>query len=36
MGKKGNVVMGKKGNVGTKIVVWWGGLVGRRSDRGGL
>jgi len=32
----GNVVMGKKGNVGTKIVVWWGGLVGRGSDRGGL
>jgi len=28
--------MEKKGNVGTKIVVWRGGLVGRRSDRGGL
>ena len=29
-------MMLKKGNVGTKIVVWWGGLVGRGSDRGGL
>ena len=28
--------MRKKRNVGTKIVVWWGGLVGRGSDRGGL
>lgn len=25
----GNVMMGKKGNVGTKILVGWGGLVGR-------
>ena len=32
----GNVVMGKKGNVGMKIVVGRGGLVGRGSDRGGL
>lgn len=27
-------MMGKKGNVGTKIVVGRGGLVGRGSDRG--
>ena len=32
----GNVVMGKKGNVGTKIVVGWGGLVGWGLDRGNL
>ena len=29
-------MMGKMGNVETKIVVWWGELVGRGSDRGGL
>ena len=29
-------MMGKMGNVGTKIVVWWGGLVGWGSDRESL